>query len=314
MSVNLSEYFKSYFGENLRDQLVKSKSFGGEILAPSSRLLQKTREAKIVHNAMNMQKEDFESTIRALKVRKKELREKEDQMKEYLQKFDNFLKDNEVKRCRAVKKAGRERELTNQKQADLRALQMDVKALVEVRDSLEKRVNKNAIYPQYLQKVVQASEQFQEVRQVMSRYDTLTLTREDLVLTTQQNQDSTENSRSQLARYMEQSHDTLLHYNNTLAQLQSQLDKARADGLIWESRWTHIQNTAAKKTLLLGTIKMATLNLYQSVCKRSKDSGETPVAPDDTLKQLDKIQSFLVDLISIWEEVSRLDQPAAGHR
>lgn len=113
----------------------KSKSFGGEILAPSSRLLQKTREAKIVHNAMNMQKEvipyssiqsllipleitklaylncddvvfsthihsrsillllqDFESTIRALKVRKKELREKEDQMKEYLQKFDNFLK------------------------------------------------------------------------------------------------------------------------------------------------------------------------------------------------------------------------------
>lgn len=58
-----------------------------------------------------------------------------------------------------MKKAGRERELTNQKQADLRALQMDVKALVEVRDSLEERVKKNAIYPQYLQKVVQASEQ-----------------------------------------------------------------------------------------------------------------------------------------------------------
>jgi hypothetical protein len=59
------------------------------------------------------------------------------------------------------------------------------------------------------------------------------LTREDLVRTTQQNQDSTENARAQLARFTEQSNDTLLHYNNTLAQLQSQLDKARAEGMIW---------------------------------------------------------------------------------
>lgn len=36
--------------------------------------------------------QDFESTLRALRIRKDELIEKEGQMKEYLQKFDNFLK------------------------------------------------------------------------------------------------------------------------------------------------------------------------------------------------------------------------------
>ncbi|XP_055787262.1 coiled-coil domain-containing protein 42-like [Salvelinus fontinalis] len=159
--------------------------------------------------------QDFESTLRALRIRKDELIEKKGQMKEYLQKFDNFLKENEVKRCRAVRKAGREKELTNQKQVDLLTLQEEMKALVKERDRLEKRVQKNAIYPHYLDKVVQASEQ--------------------------------------------------------------------------ESRWAHIQNTAAKKTLLLGTIKMATLNLYQCVCKRAKDTGESPISPEDTVKQLEKV-------------------------
>ncbi|CAB1336611.1 unnamed protein product [Coregonus sp. 'balchen'] len=241
MSVNLSDYFKSYFGENLRDQLLKATSAADEMLAPSSRLLQKRREAMEVNKAMTLQREDFESTLRALRIRKDELIEKEGQMKEYLQKFDNFLKENEVKRCRAVRKASRERELTNQKQVDLVTLQEETKALVKERDRLEKRVQKNAIYPHYLDKVVQASEQ--------------------------------------------------------------------------ESRWAHIQNTAAKKTLLLGTIKMATLNLYQCVCKRAKDTGESPVAPEDTIKQLEKIQTFLADLISIWEEVNKPDQPGpTGHR
>ncbi|XP_041702334.1 coiled-coil domain-containing protein 42-like [Coregonus clupeaformis] len=272
------------------------------MLSPSSRLLQKRREATEVHKAMKLQG-DFESTLRAMRIRKDELIEG-GQMKEYLQKFDNFLK-------LLGKPAERgKRELTNQKQVDMVTLQEDTKSLIKERDCLKKRVQKNGIYtlyPRYLDKVVQASEQA-EARQVMSRYDTLMLTREDLVQTTQQNQDSTEKARAQLARFMEQS-------NDTLAQLQCQLDKARAEGIIWESRWAHIQDTAAKTTLLLGTIKMATLNLYQSVCKRAKDTRELPVAPEDTPKQQEKIQTFLADLIALWEEVSMPDQPGpTGHK
>lgn len=79
-------------------------------------------------------------------------------------------------------------------------------------------------------------------------------------------------------------------------------DKRRGDGrgfsLSWpaltgchhslqESRWAHIQNTAAKKTLLLGTIKMATLNLFQIVSKQLKETA--PVSLEDTHKQLDMV-------------------------
>lgn len=54
-----------------------------------------------------------------------------------------------------------------------------------------------------------------------------------------------------------------------------------------ESRWVHIQNTAAKKTLLLGTIKMATLNLFMSACGKDREHNE--VSPEDTLQQLSKV-------------------------
>ncbi|KAL7859334.1 hypothetical protein SRHO_G00144810 [Serrasalmus rhombeus] len=307
----------------------KTASTGDEMLAPSSHLLQKRQEAIEVHSAMKLQREDFECSLCTLQGRKDKLKQKEEHMKDFQQKFDNFLKDNEAKRCRVMRKVNQERELTNQKQADLLALQEEMKSLVKERDKLMKRVEKNAIYLRFLDKVVQASpqsinnqaseapSQFQEVRQLKSCYYSLKLMSEDLLQITQQNQESIEKSWAQLVHFTKQGNDTILHYNNTLSQLQSQLDKAREEGMIWvtrESRWVHIQNTAAKKTLLLGTIKMATLNLYQSVCKRAKDTGDAPIAPEDTLQQLEKIQSFLSDLISMWEEVSRSHLLLPGHR
>lgn len=59
-----------------------------------------------------------------------------------------------------------------------------------------------------------------------------------------------------------------------------------------ESRWAHIQNTAAKKTLLLGTIKMATLNLFQIVSKQLKET--TTVSLEDTHRQLDMVRGGAV--------------------
>lgn len=57
-----------------------------------------------------------------------------------------------------------------------------------------------------------------------------------------------------------------------------------------ESEWTRIQTTAAKKTLLLGQIKMATHNLYGLVYKHLKKKIQ-PQESDMTLLQLDKVYS-----------------------
>jgi len=72
----------------------------------------------------------------------------------------------------------------------------------------------------------------------------------------------------------------------------------------WESKWTHIQNTAAKKTLLLGRVKIATHNLFQLVNKHLKQQAAT-VPLENTALQLDKIQMFIQDLNQITQETKR---------
>ena len=93
-----------------------------------------------------------------------------------------------------------------------------------------------------------------------------------------------------------------------------------------ESEWTRIQTTAAKKTLLLGQIKMAMHNLYTLVYKHLRKKIPAQEA-DNTLLQLDKvsrskllfalldklppqIKVFIKDLTEITHEIKRHESAA----
>uniref|UniRef100_A0A8C4YEQ2 Cilia and flagella associated protein 73 n=1 Tax=Gopherus evgoodei TaxID=1825980 RepID=A0A8C4YEQ2_9SAUR len=76
-----------------------------------------------------------------------------------------------------------------------------------------------------------------------------------------------------------------------------------------ESKWTEIQNTAAKKTLQLGQIKMATLNLFQLVTKQMKLQVDVPL--EDTETQLDTVQLCMLDLADILADLRKVDPAPA---
>ncbi|XP_062401313.1 coiled-coil domain-containing protein 42-like [Sardina pilchardus] len=300
---DLATDFNNHFKDNLQRQLFRKQS--EDFLAPATRLLKKKQQANDVHQAMLAVKEDFNMTAGNQQLRREELRVKEAEIKGHLMKFDQFLKENEMKRVRAMKKAEHERQLAQQKGAELRALEVDLQVLTQERDRLATLAKKNEIYPDYLLKVVRLCKQFDEPRQVMSRFDTLVQTRADLLRHSKEGEASVNRALAQQAQYIEQGEDRIINYNNQLALLQTELDAVTSQVVLWESRWVHIQNTAAKKTLLLGTIKMATLNLFVSMCGKAKQ--HKGMSPEDTGEQLSQIQSFLLNLIGIMDELHKLD-------
>ncbi|XP_036388776.1 coiled-coil domain-containing protein 42-like [Megalops cyprinoides] len=232
-------------------------------------------------------KEKFESTLREVEEHKEMLRKKVAEMEERKEEFKDYLKIKDAQEHRVVKKARHDRQLTNQKQEHLCDLREEIKDLIKERDRLAKRVQNYTAYHLCMEKVVHATKM--EARQLMSRFDTLIVARDNLRVTTQQNQDRIRTARAHLTRFTEESSDALMKLNSTAAQLQRQLDEANQNRVHWENTWARIQKTAAEKTMLFGQIRMATLNLYRNVTKNSKFSKESPVHLEDTIGQLERV-------------------------
>ena len=298
MAVNLEDYFRTIFEDKL---LVKMPEREDDQLTPATRLLEKRREMSEVEQALTAQKEEFQMKMESLQQRREELERKEYQLKESLLKFDKFLKENDSKRARALKKASEERDMKRGKDREINRLQEETGSLSKVRDKMQKRLAKYVGFQQYLDKVLEKAEEFQEIREIIARYDTLTATHQDLFEREAKNQEKYEQERARLMKFTEEKNNEVLNYNNQLAQLQTELEKTQSIAVKWESQWTHIKNTAAKKTLLLGRIKMATHNLFMLVNGQLK----TTTVIDNTEKQLEKIQTFIQDLSQITQEIKR---------
>ncbi|XP_013381622.1 coiled-coil domain-containing protein 42 homolog [Lingula anatina] len=307
MTVNLEEYFATTFEDKL---LVKMPEREDDHLTPATRLLEKRREMAEVEQALAAQKEEFQMKMESLQQRREELERKEFQLKEALLKFDKFLKENDSKRSRAVKKANDEIDLRKQKEKDIDKLREETSEFAKQREKLQTKLEKHVIFQKYLDKVLETSEEFSEIREVIARYATLTATHEDLLERDQANQEKIEKMRQDLMKYTEDKHNEILGYNNRLSSLQTRLDKAQSAAVKWESKWTHIKNTAAKKTLILGQIKMATHNLFMLVNKHQKQ-GQTEMT-EDTNEQLNKIQTFIQDLTQITTEIKRSEAAATS--
>ncbi|BFZ07572.1 hypothetical protein BsWGS_10611 [Bradybaena similaris] len=305
MTVNLEEYFRTTFEDRL---LVKMPEREDDHLTPATRMLEKRREMAEVDQALAAQKEEFQMKMESLQQRREELERKEHQLKESLLKFDKFLKENDSKRARAIKKANDERELKKQKDKDIERVTKETSLLQKQKEQLQKKLNKYTQFQQYMDKVLEAGQDFHEIRDIITRWDTLTATHADLLERDQKNHDRIEKQRQDLMKYLEEKENQVLNYNNQLSGLQTRFDVAQSEAVKWESRWTHINTTAAKKTLLLGRIKMATHNLYQLVKSHQNQLDDV----EDTAEQLSQIQQFVQDLNQITTEIKKMDHSATS--
>uniref|UniRef100_W5KI81 Cilia and flagella associated protein 73 n=1 Tax=Astyanax mexicanus TaxID=7994 RepID=W5KI81_ASTMX len=287
MAVNLEEYFRTVFEEHLQTVPMPEE----DLRTGTTRILDKRREIKYMDDVLRNQKEEFEAKKKSLEQRRDELRKKEEKLKDSLLNFNKYLKDNDAKQARGLKKAEAEKALVREREKEVQQLQRHIAALLTKKEKMQKRVSQKRIYWSFLDSVLKSSKKFEDIGKFIGRFETLVCMREQLLKRQSTVESEREREAVQLRRYVSERSSALLHYNNTLSQLQTELDTILSQALRWESTWNHIQATAAKETLLLGQIKIVTLNLYHMTGRVT--SGAEGFNVDDTLDQLDRIQLYI---------------------
>ncbi|TPX59501.1 hypothetical protein PhCBS80983_g02426 [Powellomyces hirtus] len=294
---NVEEYFRVNMEKKL---LIKAPEQEDHDLTPATKLLEKRREMQEVENGLHQQKEEFALKIESLAQRREELAKKETQLKESLMKFDKFLKENDAKRSRAMKKSLDERKTREQKEGEIQMLRENMTGLYTKKDRQTKAVETNLAYQRYLEAVLENVEEFGEVKDIIGRFDTLAATNKELLERSREAQERTERDRAGFLHSTEEKNNIMLNYNNDIAKLQTKLEEMQLRSAKWQSECDHTMNNATQKSLLLGQIKMATNNLFNLVKSHLNNRLN---GTGDTVVQLDKIQQFIIDLSDITSDV-----------
>ncbi|KAL4646492.1 coiled-coil domain-containing protein 42B [Arapaima gigas] len=300
MSLNVEDYFRTVYEQQLQVKVPVLDLRTGD-----TQKLEKLEEMKAVECVLSAQREDFKRKMEHLQQRRKELDNKEEQLKDSLFKFNKFVKENDSKRARALKKASKEKELAQQKEAEIELLEKEILMLQKRQEKIQAKVQRNAVYRDFLHKVTKSSTKFKEISELVARFDTLLATRDQLLRKESEGQEHGEALRQQHRRFVEEQGDCILQYNNQLSDLQVQLDQIRSLAFKRDATWNHMQSTSARETLLLGQIKVTTLNLFHMM--GGQTDGEDGVSIDDTLGQLEKIQLFVQDQTGILQELQGYD-------
>ncbi|KAK7895792.1 hypothetical protein WMY93_021117 [Mugilogobius chulae] len=178
-------------------------------------------------------------------------------------------------------------------EAERQRLAEELVHLQQKKSALELQVHNLSVFHDFLEQLVKLSK-FNEVQEQANHFESLLHFKDQLSQRDDGDQDRINKLRTELVTLEDHSRLMMVHRRNQLSHLQTELEKTCSEAFLWEQKWNRIQETAAKKTLLLGKIKMATLNLYE-MTGSPLDKGGNIIEENDTDAQLEKIQEFFLD-------------------
>lgn len=258
------------------------------------RFLKKLMEIKQMDSGLLNQKKEAEAKRCLAEIRLKDLQRKSSALKESFSKFDSFLKDNDEKKTRAVKKAAQESLICVEKTQELSMLKTKHESLKSCLEAQEKILKSGTMYQQYLDKVVEQNG-FLEIREVLQRYEALDSAAQELRARIQDADSKCETKRGELQVLKDEITTKTLFYGNQIADLKVRLDLMRVKSSMWQNNLDESMMQVTQKNLELGQLQMATNNLHELVQKQLHGKSEV----SDTTVKLDKIQHFILDLSEI---------------
>ena len=250
-----------YGGGKSNLQLPQSLLF--DHVSPATRLLEKRRQMFEVEDALINQKEEFARREEAFHRREDGLRRKDLDLQESLLKFNKFLKENEAKRQRALKRASEEKKLCEEKNSEIQDLQSILNNTIEEDKRIKIQLGKYIQYQEYLENVVaNNSKYFSDVADVLNRYKILR--ENNLALVKKQNKDNNEHDAilKEYLTYLKSKENEALATNNNMATMRESLVKTYTDSQVIEENIEKRIDNTIEKVLSLGQVVRSINHIY----------------------------------------------------
>jgi len=268
----------------------------------STELLLANKEMAAVQERLETKKIEFNERMAKCKEKEELLGMRVSKLKAEEAKFQLFLKENDAKRERALKRARDEIKIRNEKEKEAEALRQEKQDIEQKLIVSKSNLEAGLVYQHYLEKVVEHSEDFTEIHDILKRYLTLTATNTDLLDLVRQNVSEAEASRLALTQVSKQLENELLVHSSMIAEHQERLDRAKIQSVIEEAAKETREDAAKNGIRELGAGRMATLNLYNR-CRTTHLAESRPKGePKDIMTALRYIEERFRDLAQIVKE------------
>ncbi|KAJ3370218.1 hypothetical protein GGF31_004276 [Allomyces arbusculus] len=270
----------------------------------STLLIRRRKELKHVQSLLEKKRAEFSKRMDECREKHEELKAKQKQLRDRVQKFEKFLRENDAKRQRALAKALSERKSREQKEQELFSLQDQLRQEQAKSERVKHMISMHRPHEQYLQWVISSlpsdylDVQEPHINDVLTRYHTLSETNHDLQETLQQRLDEIEAETNRLNDLIKQKNDRILVYNSQLGALQKRLDKAKAESARVENMVAESVLSGKARMRNLSETKLAINNIYSRLGTRQ---GQTVLsdASSQFAEKLAAIQDRVLDLAQI---------------
>ena len=224
----------------------------------STLLLQKKKEMAEVQQQLDRKKEEFRMRMQQCQEKEMELAGKQEQLKEGVRKFEKFLKENDAKRIRANRKVAEEIKLKELKEGEKQKMTKELEVQEKKRNELQHELASKQRYEHFLERVCDATEQFEDIPEVLKRYETLDAANHDLLSRMDEAQTGAEATSTTLAAEMKKTQTTALIVNSDIAEKQKGLKEMRIELQDAEEQMIRQADDAKEGLMELGEINMVT--------------------------------------------------------
>ncbi|XP_018568996.1 coiled-coil domain-containing protein 42 homolog [Anoplophora glabripennis] len=234
-----------------------------------------------------------------------DIQKRESELRQMFIKFNQFIIENNDKRTRADQRISELKKLWEMREKQIENTLNQCDKLEKVKKLMSSKIVLYKLYEDFLNSLVEMfPEDFSNVLDILSRYDLIKHTSQELIEHQSLDLHQLEVAKRELAKTVEGYLVQLSVLNTRVASLQQRHEDAKRESRKCEELYERIRAEATEQVIDAVSVKESCWRIYQEMCERK---GVEPVFKGNHGKQLDVIKGTLRDYRRINDLARRME-------